>query len=82
MTLDEAIKQCEEIADYDCYNDSQRKRAEDYRQLATWLRDYKRLLAKESGKLRCRTCVHFEDDEAEECGRCFEYSAWEGEQDE
>lgn len=79
MTLDQAIRQCEEIADHDCYSDDQRRRAEDYRQLADWLMDYKRLLAKESGKLRCRTCIHFEDDEAEECGRCFEYSGWEGE---
>ena len=41
MILDEAIKQCEEIADYDCYNDNQRKRAEDYRQLAEWLKELK-----------------------------------------
>ena len=41
MTLDEAIKQCEEIADYDCYNDEQMKRAEEYRQLAEWLRELK-----------------------------------------
>ena len=93
MTLDDAIRHAEEVAweneqqydkdpiqlgciekFYDC-----KKCAEEHRQLATWLKDYKRLLAKESGKLRCRTCVHFENDEAEECGRCFEYSAWEGE---
>ena len=78
LDLESAIKQCEEIADYDCYNDSQRKRAEDYRQLADWLMDYKRLLAKESGKLRCRTCVFF-GMLGEECGKCYEYSRWEGE---
>lgn len=93
MKLDDAIRHAEEVAweneqqynkdpiqlgyiekFYDC-----KKCAEEHRQLADWLRDYKRLLAKESGKLRCRTCIHFEDDKAEECGRCFEYSAWEGE---
>ena len=34
ITLDEAIKQCDEIADYDCYSEKQMKRAEEYRQLA------------------------------------------------
>lgn len=41
MTLEEAIKQCDEIADYDCYNEKQMKRAEEYRQLAEWLRELK-----------------------------------------
>lgn len=94
MMIDEAIRHCLEVAEnkeqavYDLiafgYSNSQeredcQKCAEEHRQLAEWLKDYKRLLAKESGNLRCRTCVHFENDEAEECGRCFEYSAWEGE---
>ena len=93
MKLDDAIRHAEEVAweneqqydkdpiqlgyiekFYDC-----KKCAEEHRQLATWLKDYKRLLAKESGNLRCRTCIHFENDEAEECGRCFMYSEWEGE---
>ena len=75
MTIEDTIRHCIEVAE-GC---TVKECAEDHRQLADWLRDYKRLLAKESGKLRCRTCIHFEDDEAEECGRCFEYSAWEGE---
>ena len=41
MTLNEAIKQCDEIADYDCYNEEQMKRAEEYRQLAEWLKELK-----------------------------------------
>ena len=41
MTLEEGIKQCEEIADYDCYNEKQMKRAEEYRQLAEWLKELK-----------------------------------------
>lgn len=41
MPLDEAIKQCDEIADYDCYNEEQMKRAEEYRQLAEWLKELK-----------------------------------------
>ena len=80
MTLDEAIKQCEEIADYDCYNDKQMKCAEEYRQLAEWLKDYKRLLAKESGvDIRCGNCKY--DVTQEMCGKCYEYSRWEGDVD-
>lgn len=41
MTLDEGIRQCDEIADYDCYNEKQMKCAEEYRQLAEWLRELK-----------------------------------------
>ena len=92
MTLGDAIRHAEEVAweneqqynkepiqlgyiekFYDC-----KKCAEEHRQLATWLKDYKRLLAKESGKLRCRTCVFF-GMLGEECGKCYEYSRWEGE---
>ena len=92
MKLDDAIRHAEEVAweneqqynkdpiqlgyiekFYDC-----KKCAEEHRQLATWLKDYKRLLAKESGKLRCRTCVFF-GMLGEECGKCYEYSRWEGE---
>lgn len=43
MTLDEAIIHCEEIADYDCYNENQIKCANEHRQLAEWLREYKEL---------------------------------------
>lgn len=41
MNLDEAIKHCEEVADYDCYNEKQLKCASEYRQFAEWLRELK-----------------------------------------
>ena len=44
MTLDEAIQHEEEKADYDCYNDEQRKYAEEHRELAEWLKLLKRIL--------------------------------------
>ena len=34
MTLDEAIRHAEEVAEYDCYNDDQRKCADEHRQIA------------------------------------------------
>ena len=34
MTLDDAIKHAEEVADYDCYNEKQLKCAAEHRQLA------------------------------------------------
>lgn len=37
MTIDEAIRHCLEVADYDCYNDKQMKCVEEHRQLAEWL---------------------------------------------
>ena len=74
MTLEQAIRHCLNVAET-C---TVKACAEDHRQLADWLRDYKRLLAKESGKLRCRTCVFF-GMLGEECGKCYEYSRWEGE---
>ena len=43
MTLDEAIKHCEEVADADCYSDEQLRCSEEHSQLAGWLkklRDY------------------------------------------
>ena len=43
MTLDEAIRHAEEVAEYDCYNDEQKKCADEHRQLAEWLRELKRL---------------------------------------
>lgn len=45
MTLDEAIRHAEEVAEYDCYNDGQRRCAEEHRQLAEWLKMLKRLKA-------------------------------------
>lgn len=43
MTLDEAIAHCEEVADYNCYNDKQMKCANEHRQLAKWLTELKEL---------------------------------------
>lgn len=43
MILDEAFKYAEELADYDCYNEKQLKCAEEYRQLAEWLKELKQL---------------------------------------
>lgn len=93
MTIDEAIRHCLEVADnkeqaiYDLiafgYSNSQeredcQKCANEHRQLAEWLKDYKRLLAKESGvDIRCGNCKY--DVTQEMCGKCYEYSAWEGE---
>jgi len=41
MTLTEAIKHCEDVADYDCFTDDQRKCSDEHRQLADWLRKLK-----------------------------------------
>jgi hypothetical protein len=41
MTLDEAIKNYERAADYDCYNERQFRIAGEYRQIAEWLRELK-----------------------------------------
>ena len=41
MTLEESIKHCEDIADYDCFTDEQRRCSEEHRQLADWLRELK-----------------------------------------
>ena len=43
MILDEAIRHAEEVAEYDCYNDEQKKCSDEHRQLAEWLRELKRL---------------------------------------
>jgi hypothetical protein len=71
MTLDEEIKNCEEVADlyeYDASkyktSDAHRhqvavKSAEEYRQLAEWLKDYKRLLMQGTvlDKIRAETVL-------------------------
>lgn len=43
MTLDEMIKNCEEVADYDCYVEAELEYAETHRQLAEWLTELKQL---------------------------------------
>ena len=50
MTLDEAITHCEEVADYDCYNEEQMKCANEHRQLAKWLTELKELRSLQTAK--------------------------------
>lgn len=72
MTLEEAISHAEEVA-----NTNERlcetvhpamqlsdygKCAEEHRQLAEWLKDYKRLLEQESKTGHCKDCKYFEYD--------------------
>jgi hypothetical protein len=42
MTIEEAIEHCEEVADYDCYNDKEFECAKEHRQLAEWLEELKK----------------------------------------
>ena len=51
MTIDEAIKHAEEVADYDCYNEKQLKCAEEHRQLAEWLKELKNFKEKDEAKV-------------------------------
>ena len=75
MTIDEAIRHCLNVAET-C---TVKACANDHRQLATWLKDYKRLLVKESGvDIRCGNCKHDGSGDGV-CGKCYAYSAWEGE---
>lgn len=48
MTLDEAIKHCEEVADGMTEQGKCTECANEHKQLAEWLRDYKRLLEREA----------------------------------
>lgn len=107
MTLDEAIKHCEEAAEnqekdadkweqalrafksrhnqdlrsiHDCEKSlgKCRKCAEEHRQLAEWLKDYKRLLKIDSGEeIKCGNCKYDGVSSLEICGTCFQYSNWE-----
>ena len=59
-----------------------KKCADEHRQLAEWLKDYKRLLAKERGvDIRCGNCKHDGTGDGV-CGTCIEenYSKWEEEE--
>ena len=75
MTLTEAIKHCEDIADYDCFTDEQRKCSEEHRQLADWLRELKERREKDMEVIKQlpsarpeRTCVN--------CGRTANNGGW------
>ena len=63
MTLEFAIKHCEEVADYDCFTDDQRKCSEEHRQLADWLRELKerREKAQLSGEDATFDCISRQD---------------------
>lgn len=63
MTLTEAIKHCEDVADYDCFTDDQRKCSEEHRQLADWLRELKerREKAQLSGEDATFDCISRQD---------------------
>lgn len=58
MTLEEAIIHCEEVADRCDVTDGNIKCANEHRQLAGWLRDYKRLLKERES---CEDAVSRED---------------------
>ena len=60
MTLDEAIKHAEEVAD--SYNNTvpDCDCAEEHRQLAEWLKDYKRLREQTESE-KCRDCMTVEE---------------------
>lgn len=94
ITLDEAIKHCEESAEAykaqvehgmwakgSTTEQNYIKCAKEHRQLAEWLKDYKRLLAIESGvDIRCGNCKH--DGSGDEvCCKCYEYKRWESVED-
>ena len=62
MTLDEAIKHAEEVAEE---QEKLGKCAEEHRQLAEWLRELRVLRTKEENEMvRCENCKH--QDECEE----------------
>lgn len=91
MTLDDAIKHAEDVAKrceshvyefpeqlayVEKFFDA-KKCAEEYRQLAAWLRDYKRLLAIAAGvDVKCGNC-RFDGVRGERCFTCYQYSNWE-----
>jgi len=76
LTIDEAIRHCLNVAETCTVKEC----AGDHRQLADWLKDYKRLKTIELGKARCTTCKHY-GTHAVECRECYEYSRWEGVED-
>lgn len=42
MTIDEAIKHCEEVADTPCFTDEEARCYSEHRQLANWLKELKK----------------------------------------
>ena len=91
MTLDEAIKHCEEKAeelkkDADYLDvpygmDASAKTkclncAEEHKQLAEWLKDYKRLLEERPhGEILVEHCIEF-NSRSSECRSCYSKCTW------
>ena len=84
MTIDEAIKHCEEVAKFtrghlvelpklpDKEQEECIKCAEEHEQLAEWLKDYKRLLDWEKdikGKV-------YRNEYCDRAGKCIDYIGW------
>lgn len=46
MSLDDAIKHCEEVADTPCFTDEEAKCYSEHKQLAEWLKELKELRGK------------------------------------
>lgn len=56
LTLDEAIAHCEEVADRCAVTDGNIKCEVEHRQLAEWLKDYKRLLKEVEDEQNKKNC--------------------------
>lgn len=93
MTIDEAIKHAEEVADICEYEASkydmsdsyeshvacqEGKCAEEHKQLAEWLKDYKRLLEQEPKTGCCEECKHFRKlpYHADTLGKCVHHTGF------
>ncbi len=72
MTLEESIKHCEDVADYDCFTDEQRKCSEEHRQQADWLRELKerREKAQLSGEDATFDCISRQEAIEAMCSAC------------
>lgn len=77
MTLDEAIKHAEEVADYDCYNENQFKCSEEHRQLAEWLKELKAYREAPSVEPERKTGKWIDDgDGCFKCSKCNTAFCW------
>ena len=85
MTIDEAIKHCEEVAENqewlsESYDDDSmgtklcKECAAEHRQLAEWLRELRELRRNRIGRVSvgCATCIHMKTDDYTKrpCDRC------------
>lgn len=89
MTIDEAIKHCEEVIVENLEKTKDRNAsdpiaincfecAEEHRQLAEWLKDYKRLLEQEPKMGHCEECKHFRKlpYHADALGKCMQHTGF------